>query len=121
MNMPEHLPLNEFIDIVLDLTKGLAAIHAQNLIHRDIKPENIICVERTYKITDFGSLQQGLQGEQRIGTPLYLPPEMLGEDECRYDQKIDVWSLGVSLFEAYFRIHPFYYGKEEGSIREVYK
>jgi serine/threonine-protein kinase len=74
MTMPAHLPLNEFIDIALDITKGLVAIHSKNLIHRDIKPENIICVEKTYKITDFGSLQQGAQGELRIGTPLYLPP-----------------------------------------------
>jgi len=98
MTMPAHLPLNEFIDIALDITKGLVAIHSKNLIHSDIKPENIICVEKTYKITDFGSLQQGGQGEARIGTPLYLPPEMLEEEECKYDQKIDVWSLGVSLF-----------------------
>jgi serine/threonine protein kinase len=55
-------------------------------------------VERTYKITDFGSLQQGEVGDARIGTPLYLPPEMLFDDESKYDQKIDVWSLGVSLF-----------------------
>ena len=96
--MPAHLPLNEFIDIALDITKALVAIHSKDLIHRDIKPENIICVEKTYKITDFGSLQQGGQGEERIGTPLYLPPEMLEEENCKYDQKIDVWSLGVSLF-----------------------
>ena len=50
------------------------AIHSQNVIHRDIKPENIICVEKAYKITDFGSLQEGLTSDGIIGTPLYLPP-----------------------------------------------
>lgn len=98
MAMESHIELNEFIDITLDVTKGLTAIHSRNLIHRDIKPENIICVERTYKITDFGSLHQGQSGDARIGTPLYLPPEMLFDDESAYDQRVDVWSLGVSLF-----------------------
>ena len=45
-----------------------------------------------------------------MGTPLYLAPEMLfSEGEGKYTQKIDVWSLGVTLFESYFRLHPFYY------------
>ena len=119
------------MDICLDVTKGLEAIHRQGMIHRDIKPENIICVERTYKITDFGSLESGTVGEGHIGTPLYLPPEILfageeeegkmgggrggghrgdqginkkggmshlQEEEGSYDQRIDVWSLGVTLF-----------------------
>jgi len=66
------------------------------LIHRDIKPENIICVDKTYKITDFGSLQGGTAGDQFIGTTLYMPPELLKNQN--YNQKLDVWSLGVSLF-----------------------
>jgi len=38
------------------------AIHSKNLIHRDIKPENIIFINGKYKITDFGSLQEGTVG-----------------------------------------------------------
>lgn len=87
------------MDICLDTTKGLHAVHGHGLIHRDIKPENIICVEKTYKITDFGSLESGTVGGDKIGTPLYLPPEiLLSEGECKYSQKFDVWSLGVTLF-----------------------
>lgn len=46
---------------------------------------------------------------------------MLFDDESEYDQRVDVWSLGVSLFEAYFRIHPFYYGKEMTNVKLVYQ
>lgn len=93
-----HIDLREFLDICLDTSKGLMAVHNEQFIHRDIKPENIICVEKTYKITDFGSLQGGTIGEGLIGTPLYLAPEMLLQEGKEYSQKIDVWSLGVTLF-----------------------
>ena len=59
-----------------------------------------------------------------MGTPLYLPPEILFNDsgEIEYDQRVDVWSLGVSLFEVYFHIHPFYYHSYEGKqLPEVLK
>lgn len=72
-----HIELREFLDICLDTTKGIMAIHNERIIHRDIKPENIICVEKTYKITDFGSLEEGTAGEGDMGTPLYLPPEII--------------------------------------------
>ncbi len=97
------------------------AVHNKDYIHRDIKPENIICVEKTYKITDFGSLQGGTVGEGNIGTPLYLAPEMLFQEGKEYSQKIDVWSLGVTLFETYFRIHPFFYLKECDNHKEIYE
>lgn len=74
MTMEGHIELKEFLKIAVDSCRGLMAIHSQNIIHRDIKPENIICVEKTYKITDFGSLQEGLTCDGVMGTPLYLPP-----------------------------------------------
>ena len=97
--MHEHIELKEFIDICLDTTNALQAIHEKEMIHRDIKPENIICVDNKFKITDFGSLQKGTVGESHIGTPLYFPPEILfNEEEREYCEKVDVWSLGVTLF-----------------------
>lgn len=45
------------------------------------------------------------------GTCLYWAPEILFEVVEDYTQAIDVWSFGVVAFEAYFRIHPFYYDK----------
>jgi len=44
MTMEGHVELREFLEILLDTSKGLMAIHNKDLIHRDIKPENIICV-----------------------------------------------------------------------------
>jgi len=64
-------------------------------------------VDKNYKITDFGSSEGGTVGDDYIGTPLYMPPELLNNEF--YSRRLDVWSLGVSLFEAYFHIHPFFY------------
>jgi serine/threonine protein kinase len=64
-------------------------------------------VDKRYKITDFGSHQGGTVGDDFIGTILYMPPELL--DQKSYSRRLDVWSLGVSLFETYFKIHPFFY------------
>jgi serine/threonine protein kinase len=75
--MNTHIELRQFLDICLDTTKGLHVIHLHGIIHRDIKPENIICIEKSCKITDFGSLSSGTIGEGHIGTPLYFSPEIL--------------------------------------------
>jgi eukaryotic-like serine/threonine-protein kinase len=57
MNMEAHVDLLYFLEIAAAVCRGVLSIHSRGLIHRDIKPENIICVEKCFKITDFGSLQ----------------------------------------------------------------
>jgi serine/threonine protein kinase len=80
-------------------------MHAKRLVHRDVKPEAFRVGgsdSRTIKLGDFGNsvmLESGkLKGE--CGTPLYMAPEMITGKV--YDEKIDVWSLGVIVYILLF-------------------
>ena len=81
------------------LFSALNHIHAKGIIHRDIKPENImITATDEIKIIDFGLSKRYKKGEKLhnvAGTPYYMAPEVLEGD---YDNKCDVWSLGVLLY-----------------------
>jgi serine/threonine protein kinase len=108
------------------IASTLTVVHAHGVVHRDLKPDNVMIVadpeasggERA-KLLDFGiakiSVESGLAGqiEHRktrtgaiLGTPLYMAPE-----QCRgagaVDEKADVYSLGVILFEMLSGVPPF--------------
>lgn len=85
--------------------KGLKFLHGQGVVHRDIKPENILLSDESAfpiaKIADF-SLVETFQNKKmsvRCGTPGYMAPEMFSEES--YCEKVDVFSLGVTLFIMY--------------------
>ena len=84
------------------IADGVTAAHAQGIVHRDLKPANVVLVGGEPKIVDFG-IARYFAGDDatttstRIGTPAYMAPEQLAGGliaPC-----IDVWALGVVLFE----------------------
>jgi len=82
------------------LVDALTYCHAKKVIHRDIKPENLLLGSKgELKIADFGwSVHTpSSQRETLCGTLDYLPPEMI--ENRPHDEKVDLWSLGVLLFE----------------------
>ena len=96
------IPLPAFMLITGQVCKGLAYAHEQKIIHLDIKTSNIMWTERKItKIMDFG-LAKALLDVRNLqtvvgGTPYYMSPEQtLGEE---VDQRSDIYSLGVTMYE----------------------
>ncbi|XP_069805536.1 eIF-2-alpha kinase GCN2 isoform X1 [Dendropsophus ebraccatus] len=111
-----------------EILDGLAYIHEQGMIHRDLKPVNIFLDSEDHvKIGDFGlatdhpaykteSTQDEDQGRcdfakvdpegkltGMVGTALYVSPEVQGNTKASYNQKVDLFSLGIILFEMSYR------------------
>lgn len=96
-----------------DLAIATAALHQAGVVHRDIKPENILMDEvGRLTLTDFGSaIEQKVRDVELDrcpwGTIRYLPPEQLRPDSDATDFRIDVYALGVTLYEAITGTSPF--------------
>ncbi|KAL9331655.1 hypothetical protein ACSQ67_001265 [Phaseolus vulgaris] len=91
------------------LMKAVAHCHLLGVSHRDIKPDNILFDEENrLKLADFGSADTFKEGEPMsgvVGTPPYVAPEILaGRD---YNEKVDVWSGGVVLYQMLAGFLPF--------------
>ena len=95
-----------------NLINAIHYLHSMNppIIHRDIKPENILLTDdKNIKLTDFGWANYiNFQDEQRntfCGTPLYLAPEMIQNNG--HGKYVDIWCIGVLLFELLVGVPPF--------------
>ena len=99
----DRLPIDESVAYAIEIGRGLTAAHARKLVHRDVKPQNVLIdPDGRAKVTDFGiarSLEQkGMTVTGRVlGTTDYVSPEQaMGED---VDERSDVYSLGIVLYE----------------------
>ena len=93
---------------ISDLATALDYCHQKHVIHRDIKPENLLIgAQGEIKIADFGwSVHAPTSRRNTLcGTLDYLPPEMVEGRE--HDEQVDVWSLGVLLYEFLVGVPPF--------------
>lgn len=93
------------------LALALHFLHANGIAHMDLKPQNLLLSARqnpVLKLADFGFAQY-LNSEEQTqtmrGSPLYMAPEMICSE--KYDARVDLWSVGVILYEALFGVAPF--------------
>ena len=106
-------------DWLEQIGKGLQAAHKAGVVHRDIKPANIMVTgSGLIKIMDFGiaklveSETELTQANSTIGTIAYMSPEQARGEEI--DQRTDIWSVGIILYELLTGRRPF-----EGAFREA--
>ena len=105
------LTVTEVLDIMAQLTDGLAAAHDSYIIHRDIKPQNIMILDNgMIKITDFGiamsmNATQLTQTNSVMGSVHYLPPEQAGGKGAT--TKSDIYSAGILMYELLTGSVPF--------------
>jgi tetratricopeptide (TPR) repeat protein/predicted Ser/Thr protein kinase len=121
------LPLVEWFSLAEQSLSALVAAHQHGILHCDLKPENLmITAEGVVKILDFGLSRQVQQGDSTTttieltsatagGTPGYMAPEVLLGSAP--DERCDIFSMGVVLYEALYAEHPFRRAPEHTAAR----
>lgn len=107
---------------IADLASALSYCHKKHVIHRDIKPENLLLgFNGEIKIADFGWSVHALTSRRNTlcGTLDYLAPEMVEGKE--HDEQIDVWSIGILLFEFLCGFPPFEAEGHSATYRRITK
>jgi len=107
----QALAVSQVLDITYQIALGLAYAHEHGIVHRDVKPSNIMMIRDGHiKITDFGiarmeSASVRTQTGMVLGSPKYMSPEqVMGK---LIDQRSDIFSLGVMLYEMLTSKAPF--------------
>ena len=104
---------------IFQMCDALEYIHKKHVIHRDIKPENILNSLGVIKLADFGwSIHAPSHLRKTFcGTLDYLPPEML--DNHKHDDNVDLWCLGILIFEFCSGHPPFESDSQKETIKKI--
>ena len=98
--------------IIFQILSAINYCHQRNIIHRDLKPENIMLDNNTksgypyIKIIDFGTskFREKEYEDELIGSPYFMAPEVI---EKKYNNKCDIWSIGIILYFIMTKKKPF--------------
>jgi serine/threonine protein kinase len=117
------LPIDEAVSITIQVAEGLSKAHQAGIVHRDIKPANIVLTkDGAAKILDFGLAKVAghallAKPGTTLGTAAYMSPEQ-AEGET-IDDRPDLWSLGVTLYETLSGTRPFESDYEQALVYSI--
>ena len=116
--LPESTIWSFFIQILL----ALAALHSRSILHRDVKPANFFLAKGgRLKMGDLGVAKllstESAYGVTMCGTPYFLSPELC--EGKNYNEKSDIWSVGVCLFQLLTLRQPFEAGNQGALILKI--
>lgn len=118
-----HYSERQAAELTMTIAKVIEACHSLGVIHRDLKPENFLFANKgeksDLKATDFGLsffFKPGEYLSDVVGSPYYVAPEVLRR---RYNEKADVWSMGVILYILLSGVPPFWAETEQGIFEAV--
>ena len=108
------LDLRQRLEIIATVADAMQHAHEHGVIHRDLKPANVL-LDPNLKplVADFGLAKdfeeddELTQPEARVGTPLFLAPELVHKGSTAVDARADVWSMGVMIFLSVTGRYPF--------------
>ncbi|HTF87999.1 MAG TPA: protein kinase [Planctomycetota bacterium] len=113
----ERLSQAHALSFFVQTCRGVAALHERRLAHFDLKPSNVFLKGDAARVGDYGLAKLLIDGRQTLsfgrGTPHYMAPEML---KNRADQRADIYSLGVILYELYSGHLPFETSADAGVV-----
>ena len=118
--------MKERVRLFAQVARAIHHAHERGILHRDLKPQNILIDPQGQpRVTDFG-LARRLEGEgnqtqigRQMGTPNYMAPEQVLGRTKEMTTGVDVWALGVILYQLLTRRLPFQAGTLEATWRRI--
>ena len=118
-----HIPEEQARYLIYKITSAIVHCHSLGIVHRDLKPENILYENKSQfsdiKVIDFGLSRKHLHVDDLhsvVGSPFYVAPEVLNGN---YDEKCDVWSIGILAYCLLAGCPPFYSTSKEEVFKKI--
>jgi len=124
----KHYTEKDAAHVIYQIVSAVKHMHEVGVTHRDLKPENILYATKAHdsaiKISDFGLSKfirpsEKLIMTQACGTPSYVAPEVIARKPGGYDNKCDLWSVGVILYVLLSGYPPFYGKKLSHLLKRI--